>query len=58
VGGDGVFIARLWNLQQPDDYLEMRRSMPDAWSGRGWDFIARVYNGMLYLDSYQELRFD
>jgi hypothetical protein len=57
IGGRDEFAARIWDRDNPGQYLEMRQSMGPGWADRTWHIGVATYSGILELDSYQELDF-
>jgi len=53
----GQATMRVWEKDDPTNYIEFNKVMPSNGIGRQWRFIVQVYEGTLEMDEYQELSF-
>jgi hypothetical protein len=55
VGDNGDFTTRIWERDNPSQYIELKKSMGNDWANRGWYFGLDILTGKLTIDTYQEI---
>jgi serine/threonine protein kinase len=55
IGQEGEFAARIWDRDDPTQFLAMRQNLGFKWAGKHWFAHMAVNKGNLDVDSYQEL---
>lgn len=55
VGENGNFITRIWERDDPSQYIELQKSMGSDWTNKSWAFALDIYSGTLIIDTYQEI---
>ena len=55
VGGDGEFIARIWEPDQPEVYTELRQLNGSEWDNRRWSLLIGGEKGSISITNFQIL---
>ncbi len=55
IGGKDDFILRVWDANNPQEYMEMRNKMKSDWIQPGWHFRIFTDDGQVTVEDYQEL---
>ena len=57
VGGEGEFVAQVWERDNPAVSGQRVSVMGPAWAGADWLFVVQQMSGVFEMDSYEELAF-
>ena len=55
LGGDGEFIARVWDPENPNLYTELRQSFGSEWDNKSWHLGIGASTGSISITNFQIL---
>lgn len=58
LGKNGEVTMRVWEKDNPTNYVDSKKEMPSNSIGHKWAFLVQIGEGILEMDEYQELSFD
>jgi hypothetical protein len=55
IGGDSDFYLRVWDMNDPNQFIEIRHGMDSSWISPIWHFRIFSNPGNVTIEEYQEL---
>ena len=55
IGGNSEFFLRVWDMADPNQYVEIRHKMDNSWVCPKWHFRMGANTGEVTIEEYQEL---
>ena len=57
IGASGEFTTKIWDRDNPNQYIEIDQTLNSDWANRSWNFTMDIYIGNLIIDKYQQVSF-
>lgn len=58
VGEGDEFTIKIWDRDNPNNYIEMVQNLGNEWTNKSWLFAMDINKGELFIDQYQQVSFN
>ncbi|GAB1470237.1 hypothetical protein MASR2M66_11140 [Chloroflexota bacterium] len=58
VGEGDEFTIKIWDRDNPNNYIEMVQNLGSDWENKSWLFAMDIFKGELFIDRYQQVSFN